>query len=430
MMYMSEEKQNSEIFFQMIALATSGATGRRICISDEIQWQKILCFAQEQGVLPLIGCAMMSDSGIQCPEELREQLLSIVREESAKNLIRRQRTMQLLARMDSLGLNVKILKGYVIADCYQYPECRGSTDIDILISEEQESMAYSFLRDYGFQLTPRGKTEHHAVGLHPKLGKIEVHVQLYNELVTDTWFQNISRVDQLREDPVDIFRNGETYQTLGYTDHLVFLTLHMVKHFIRSEMNVRMMIDVAQFFATYHEAIDVHHYWKILKTLHYDILLRCVLGIMLDTGCFVQTDFPMLSEERPDGIPLVLRDLEDSGYMRTRKKGRILNTYEYTRQMILRNRKPWQYRLYMLKYKLRSAWSQMFPAREQLLILYPFLKRLIFLRPFFRVYRMFAYPIAKIRSGVLKEQIRTDDLPLPPEAQCRMEMFKALDIIP
>ena len=414
----------------MITLAASGASGKAVSFPDTIDWQNVIRYSREQSVLPLIGCACLHDPDIACPEELREQLIDSVREASGRNLVRRLRVMQLLAQMEAEGLNVRLLKGYAVADCYRYPECRDSTDIDILISREQEPQVHAFLKKQGFQITPRGKTEHHAVGLHPKLGKVEVHVELYNELVTDAWFQGVGREALVTEAPVVVSRNGESYQTLGYTDHALFLTLHMVKHFIRSGMSVRMMIDVAQFFAAYKDRIDAERYWHVLKTLNYETLLCCVFGIMLDTGCFTRSDFPMLPGECPYGRSWILRDLETGGNMGIKENERIQDMYEYTRQMLLRSRKPWQYMLYMLNQKLRSAWVQMFPDREELARLYPMVSRFGFLRPVYRVHRMFAYPIQKIRGGVLKEQIRTDSAQLPPEAQRRMEMFKALNMLP
>lgn len=428
---MSENKEKFQIFRQMIVLSASGASGKAICLSDTIDWPQVICYSQEQYVLPLIGCALLHNPDVVCPEELREQLINAVRESSSQNLVRRIRLVQLLAQMEAAGLTVRLIKGYAVADCYRYSECRDSTDIDILICEEQETQVYAFLKEQGFQITPRGKADHHAVGLHPKLGKVEVHVHLYNELVRDVWFQNISKEELLTESTVAISRNGESYQTLGYTDHLVFLTLHMVKHFIRSGMNVRMMIDVAQFFAVYKSKIDVERYWHILQALHYDTMLSCVFSIMIDTGCFTQSDFPMLpKEESSDGNSWILWDMESGGNMGIKERKRILNTYEYTRQMLLHRKKPWQYFLYMLKHKLRSGWHQIFPPKNELAILYPAVTRVGFLYPVFRIHRMFAYPLEKIRSGVLKEQIRTDASQLPQEAQRRMEMFKALNMLP
>lgn len=427
---MGEDKEKFHTFRQMITLSASGATGKAIFLPNAIDWQAVILYAQEQGVLPLLGCAVLHDSDVVCPEELREQLIRAVRDESSKNLIRRIRVMQLLSQMETAGLTAILLKGYAVADCYRYAECRNSTDVDILISIEQEPQVYTFLKQQGFQIMPRGKADHHAVGLHPKLGKVEIHVQLYNELVRDVWFQDASKDMLLMEPPVRIAHNGECYQTLGYTDHLIFLTLHMVKHFIRSGMNVRMMIDVAQFFAVNQKKIDAARYWSVLKTLHYDTMIGCVFRIMLDTGCYEGTDFPMLPVVRSVGDFWILRDLQTGGNMGIKEEKRILNTYEYTRQVLLHRNKPYQYFLYMLKHKLRSAWCQILPTREELAILYPATKRFVFLYPVFRIYRMFAYPLSKIHSGVLKDQVRTSTSQLPQEAQQRMDMFKALDMLP
>ena len=427
---MSKNEKPNQAFLQMIALAASGASGKAVRFSDPIDWQKVIPYAQEQCVLPLLGCTLLHNPDVVCPEELRNQLINSVRSCAGGNMVRRVRVMQLLAQMDAEGLNVKLIKGYAVADCYQYPECRDSTDIDVLISGEQEFQVYAFLKKQGFQITPRGKAEHHAVGLHPKLGKLEVHVRLYPELVSDVWLKNVNEKELVVESPVSVLRNGEIYRTLGYTDHLIFLTLHMVRHFIRSGMNVRMMIDVAQYFAANKNKIDAARYWHILEMLHYRTVLRCIFEIMGKTGCFTQSDFPELPEEPPDGMAHILRDLETGGNMGVKEEGRILDAYEYTRQMLLYSSNTWQYYLYMLRHKLRSGWHQMFPAKDEMMILYPAVKKYRILYPVARVHRMLAYPLEKIRSGILKKQIRTDTSPLPQEAQRRMEMFKELNMHP
>lgn len=427
---MDDKKQNFKTFLQMISLSASGARGNALYLSDTIDWKRVISYSYEQGVLSLVGCALLHNPDMACPEELREGLIRDVRETSSKNLVRRMRVMQLLGQMKAAGLMIRLLKGYAVADCYSYSECRDSTDVDILICKEQETEVYAFLKKQGFQIAPRGKTEHHAVALHPKFGKVEVHVQLYNELVRDVWFQNVRKGAFVIEPSVTVSRNGESYQTLGYTDHLIFLTLHMIKHFIRSGMNVRMMIDVAQFFATYKNKIDADRYWHILKVLHYDTMMGCIFGIMIDTGCYIQSDFPMLPKEKSPGDFLILQDLETGGNMGIKEKNRILDNYEYTRRVLLYRKKPRQYVLYMLNHKLRSAWNQMFPDKDELVVLYPAVKKVRFLHPVFRVYRMFAYPLEKIRSGVLKEQVRTDTSHLPWEAKRRMEMFKELNMLP
>ena len=221
-------------------------------------------------------------------------------------------------------------------------------------------------------------------------------------------------------------QNGNCFQ-FTETERLFNATGHLNPVTIQRNLHV---FGQALFFAANKDIIDTERYWRILKTLHYDTVLCCIFGIMLDTCCFTRSDFLMLPKENPEGKSWILRDLESGGNMGIKEQKRILDMHEYTRQMLLRSRKPWQYLLYMLKHKLRSAWHQMFPDREQLETLYPEVERAGFLRFFFRIYRVFAYPIQKIRAGVLKTQIRTDSAQLPPEAKQRIEMFKVLDMLP
>lgn len=426
---MNETNQKFKAFLQMIVLAASGASGKKAYPSDEIDWHAVIAYAQEQAVLPLIGGALMNDPAINCPHQLREQLRQMVLGISGANLVRRQRAIQLISEMEASGLHVKLIKGYAVGESYAHPEVRDSTDVDILIDQRQEMQVYEFLSSNGFSVSPRGRTEHHAVCLHPKLGKLEVHVQLYNEMVTDTWFRKIGQDKMIAEAPVSLSCDGMTYTTLGYTDHLIFLTLHLIKHFIHSGINVRMMVDAAQFFSCHKKEINAMRYWKIMKELHFITLVNCIFWIMIDTKCFTYSDFPMLQPERPKGIDFVLQDLIDGGNMGIKERNRILTSYEYTRLLLRGNRNQQQYQMFMLKHKFRSAYHQMFPAIAQMEALYPILQKTKWLLPFLRLHRIIAYPWMKIRSGVLKEQIRRDTDKLPAEAKRRIEMFIKLDML-
>ena len=56
---MSKNEKPNQAFLQMIALAASGASGKAVCLSDPIDWQKVIPYAQEQCVLPLLGCTLL-----------------------------------------------------------------------------------------------------------------------------------------------------------------------------------------------------------------------------------------------------------------------------------------------------------------------------------------------------------------------------------
>ena len=419
----------SPAFRQLMTLAATGATGKQTDIAD-VEWQSVVCRAQEQSVLSLVGVALMKHPDIKCPELLREQLLSAMRKAAEKDIVRKLRTLHLLAEMKEAGIDVHLIKGYPIADCYAFPESRSSVDTDILSPPEQENQTCDFLRSKGFHIDMRGRTEHHDEAQHRMLGVVEVHVTLYSELQQEIWFHDAEQDALPTEAPVQAITLDMPYTTLGYTDHLIFLTLHAIKHFICTGMGLRMMLDIALFFAKYKEQIDLQRYWRLMENLKFTTLVSSILWAMIDTKCFDRSDFPGLPDEKPEGINLFLKDMETGGHMGGKEgEQRFDGSYEYSRQVMLRTMSPIQYRIHILRQKMRDAEKQMFPEKERLTNLYPIIAKKSWLALFCRLHRMFAYPIQKIRAGELKKQVRTNSAKMPEEARQRVEMFKKLGMI-
>lgn len=417
-------------FRQLMMLTASGATGKRVK-AEVHDWNAVIRFANEQAVLPLMACGLLVNPQILCPEELRTWLLDMMREQSGSNLLRRQRIFHLIHELEEVGLDVNLIKGYSVGASYFYPECRGATDTDLFVPPSQEKAVCAFLLEKGFRVDSRLLTSHHSVCQHPRLGMVEVHIQLYDEIVRESWFKNAKTECFIKESSIRMFCDGTQYSTLGYTDNLIFLTLHMVKHFIDSGMGLRMMMDVAVFFSVHHERIDFERYWRIMDRLQYAGMVSAVLWAMIDTGCFQKDDFPGLRQKKQENIDVILYDLEVGGIMGTKQghEKRFDGYYEYSRQVLLREKSLFQYCLYMLGYKIRSAKTQMLPSEEQLRKLYPILDKRKWLTPVMRVYRIFDYPVRKICSGVLREQIRFKDIEMPEDAKRRIEMFKILKML-
>ena len=415
-------------FRQMLKLAAMGSTGKKIEIAN-VDWRSVLCLAQEQASLSLVSVALMKYPDIECPEPLREHLLDTLRITTEKDFVRKLRILHMLSEAKAVGMDVQLIKGYPVADCYAFPESRSSSDTDILVPLEQEAQVCAYLRGKGFRVDMRTKTGHHDVCQHPKLGVVEVHVQLYSELQKEVWFCGSQKDSLQKEEPVHATTSDMPYTTLGYTDHIIFLTLHAIKHFIYTGMGIRMMLDIALFFSKHKEQIDAQRYWHLMEKLKFTTLVGSILWALIDTGCFDRSNFPGLSEEKPEGIDLLLNDLEQGGHMGVKGEQRFEGSYEYSRQVMLRTMSPLKYRLNMLKYKIHDAEKQMFPGKERLLKLYPSLAKQNWLTPLARIHRMFAYPIKKIHEGTLRDQIRSDSTEMPEEAKRRVEMFKAFKMI-
>lgn len=413
----------------LIRLVSAGA--QKECINEkEVDWQAVLPLAMEQNVLSLVACALLHSPELKCPAELREALLNTMRNEASVNLIRRQRIMKLLHEMKQSGIEAKVLKGYALSGCYAYPECRGSVDTDLLIDVNQEKQAIDFFESQGFRIDPRAATSHHTVCQHKKYGMVELHVSLYEELVQDIWLQDFSQDELVREDSIIVENDGGDIHTLGCNDMLIFLSLHMAKHFILSGLTLKMMLDIALYYARHKDAIDVERYWSTLEKLHYDKLVNGILWNMIYAGGFCVEDFPGLQSENPAQMQLILRDLAQGGYMGAKESAeRLESGLEYNRQLMRKKQNAEQYCLRMLSLKIKSGAKYMFPSAKVLRNLYPITKKVPVLMPLLWVWQVFSFPVKKVRSGSLKRNVRLENMPVTKTAEGRLTMLKELEML-
>lgn len=412
----------------LIETAAAGAQGKELQLEVN-DWTGMLRLAHEHHVVPLLACALLHSPNQSCPDNMRTYALNVMRNVSSANIVRKQRIFHLLDELEKAGFAVKLLKGYSAARFYAYPECRDSVDTDIWIDPKQENDICAYLAQKGFQMVERSLTSHHSICQHERYGKIEVHAKLYDEIVEDIWFGGMDEKDFVQE-PFEMIETSDgKYVTLGATDQLLFLTLHMIKHFIIGGLSIRMMIDLVLHYARRKEEIDFTRYWNTLEQLHYDELVSSVLWIMIQHGGFSEADFPNITACIPGHMELLLRDLELGGYMGVKESYRYEGSMEYNRQLLLKHKSRLQYSLYMLGWKMRSGYKYMFPSVKFMQNKYRVLKKASWLLPFVWLYQIVSYPIEKISQGVLKRDIRHGEDDLNEVAKRRLEMFKQLSMI-
>ena len=413
----------------LIRLVSAGA--RKEDVSNLlIDWNTVLSLAAEQHVIPLVACALLYSPGLECPDQLREYQLNTMRAESSINLIRRQRIMHLLQELKEAGIDAKVIKGYAVSGCYAHPECRGSVDTDLLVDLSQEKEAIDLLEAKDFRVSIRGATSHHSVCQHKKFGMLELHVALYAELIREIWFGNVTENELVQEAFIEVTDENGTFVTLGHTDHLIFLTLHMIKHFILEGLTLRMMLDLALFFSEKREAIDAVRYWNIMKKLHFDQLVSSVFGIMISHGGFDQTDFPGLVTDVLMQKSAVLEDLLQGGYMGVKEKeARHKSGMQYNRQMLLREKSQGQYALFMALWKLRGGRNAMFPSAHKLCKKYPFAEKNKLLLPFVWIYHVISFPIKNRHKIAPGRDIQWDASVENEVVQKRMALFGKLGML-
>lgn len=414
-----------EYLMHLLAAASRGFPARKA--EQNLRWERLIQLAREQSVEPLVGYVLKKQPELGCPEMLRKELEQRLRQRTLLDFQRRILHFRLLEAMEKAGLTVVLLKGYDAARNFAVPECRISTDVDLWVAPEEEERACTFLAEQGFAVEPRWKNGHHAVCHHPRMGCVELHTLLYDEIVESIWFGKKDGRELIQEPFGRVETPEGSYTCLGDTDNLLFLSLHMIKHFIISGMSLRILMDVALFFAKNRDRVDLERFWNTMKQLRYERLMNCVLWAAVDHFGFEPTDFPGIGTRRPPQTAVVLADLEQGGWLGFNdKEAREDGWYEYNRQMLLRDKKPWQYKAYMLRWRLDAVWTSL--SYRQLETECAYLKKRPWLYPAALLGKFFRKLGKFLRYG-LTRSIASDEEKMSESGRQRMKLFRELEML-
>lgn len=418
-------------FRLLMKLSAAGATGRPVSPEEigPVDWSVVYRLAQIHAVLTLAAYGLDLSRDLDCPETVRRQMTSVMLGSAARNIIKKEAIMGLLGQMEAAGIHAVLVKGYAVADCYQAPECRLSSDTDIWVDPKDEQRTCAFLEGLGFEVEPRWKNGHHAVCRHPQMGIVEVHVQLYDEIVEEVWFGKTDGTEFVEETHLRVECPEGIYITLGHTDHLLFLTLHLIKHFIISGMNLRMILDVALYMEKYRGLVDLARFWDTIRQFRYERLLQNILWIAVECFGLDPAGLPGIAAERPDCLDEILTDLEQGGSLGgVDHKARNEGWYSYNRHLLLKEKSPLQYTLYMLKWKWDLYVKAVFPTREQLSVRFPCVLEKPWTIPFVWIYRLiFRGTRFLVKSSKTTVMLKGDAV-MSDAAATRVNLFRKLEM--
>lgn len=415
-----------EYLMQLVASAAHGTQAPKPKRTPD--WQKLARLAKEQSVLPLVGCALKRSPQTGCPEPLRTELIGQMRVMAAKDQQRRSRIIPMLAKMEAAGIPVVLLKGYDAARAYAAPECRISSDVDLWVAPKLEKKACDFLSAEGFTIEPRWANGHHAVCTHPLMGCVELHVLLYDEIVEEIWFGKTDGQEFIREERrLWESADGPCY-ILGVTDDLIFMSLHMIKHFIQSGLSLRMLMDVALFAAANRETVDMERFWATMTSLHYEKLMQTLFWAAVEYLGVAAGEIPGLASGRPAAVEAVLDDLEQGGWLGFNdKSAREDGWYEYNRRLMLRDRSAASYKFYMLRWRFAAVKTAIRPGRKLLEENYPWLEAHAWLLPWAWLRYMLRKGTHFLRQGFFGRVAAQPSVSA--SGQERVQLFQTLDIL-
>ncbi len=374
-------------FISMLHLFGCGATGRQAKTQYCENLSIVRKYALEQEVWDIVYIPIrekLLNGEIRIPKEILEELEMKFAVNVAANIQRVEFNLAAVRKILDEGIKCAVIKGSVVAALYAAPEARISSDTDILINEDDEKKVCDILLNLGYELEERSKYDHHRKAYHKTGGLLEVHIKLHSEATREFVLD-----DEIRYDDGFMETDGGIY-TLSVRDGLVFLTAHLIKHFINDGIGVRQIMDLLLYMKKYDKEIDWEEYNALIKKLSYDRFIKAVKGIGVT---YFDMEFDDAITEG-DGIDELIDDMEKGGLFGSNEKDRKEFYFYYTKQRSKTNNL--EYTIHRLTKAEKSPVKMLFPSYKGMVERYNWLKKVPLLLPFMWIYRLFKIVFNKI----------------------------------
>ena len=198
-----------------------------------------------------------------CPAALRAKWQADTIAVVARQAQRTELFLQLYAALTAAGLRPLVLKGIVCRQLYGgLADYRPSCDEDLYIPPGQVARCREVLARNGWQLTSHEASlevaDHLQEIAFDDAGR-QLHIELHPSLFGRERPGQRQASDYFRgieQRAVRVEVSGVPLETLGYTDHYMYLFLHLAKHLAGGGVGIRQIIDLMQFEKAYGEQID------------------------------------------------------------------------------------------------------------------------------------------------------------------------------
>ena len=303
-------------FQAMLKLLKCNLRKEKADIIEGVDYKKIGTLAMQQQIMPLVFPFIedaYNSGALKMEDEVLKNMSNRILASVAQGIRREEFLIPILDEIEKTGVKCILLKGVLLADLYPSPELRVSGDVDLYVDEKDEKTAITILKNYGFHVAKRMEGEYHSECQHNIVKSLELHVSLYEDYCTDLWFDNIT----FDTDKVERYttQNGYTYNSLEKNEQLIFIILHLIKHFLSSGIGIRQIADIILYMEKYSDVLDFKKYSEIMKGLKFDYFMDCCMKIGVDYLGADQEKLFWINryEIRDEDCERILTDIENSG---------------------------------------------------------------------------------------------------------------------
>lgn len=253
-------KKTEEQFLYAFKCAVNGNSTGWEEEMDASAWSSLFRIAEKHAVMPMIFEAVHDSASFQRMNETYRQ--KIANRAKAITLTQAKRTacfLDLYQYLNRKGLYPIVVKGITGRSMYPHPEQRPSTDEDLLIPKEQFPAYHQALLEYGLKMVG-SDTNVSEVSYKSEHLYIELHKSLFPP--ESTAYGNLNRyfinADE-QKTAMEIY--GVPVYTMAHNQYLLYLILHLYKHFLNCGIGIRQICDILLFSLQKQDLID----WTWIK---------------------------------------------------------------------------------------------------------------------------------------------------------------------
>ncbi len=378
-------------FENMLYLFGCGALGKEISTAYCTNLSKVreLALAQEIWDVVYAGVREKIIAGeVKIPSEIFERLEKTFTANIARNMQKIEFNLTALKKIEDAGIKYCVLKGITVAQLYNMPEVRISSDMDILIDEKDEKRVKEILVPLGYKAEERDKNDHHMKAYHSVGGLLEIHVELYSPATKEILLSNEANYSD------EFILNENGIYSLGIDDALMHLSAHLINHLINDGAGIRQMMDLLLYMKKYEEVIDWDKYNALIKKLGYDNFIAVVKGIGVK---YWGMDFKD-AVTTGGGMEELLEDCEIGGLFSMTEKDRKQFYHIYTQKRAGNNNA--QHTLYRLTNSEISPVRMLFPKCSSMKARFSYVDKFPVLLPIGWIHRIIEIVLKQM--GIIK----------------------------
>jgi hypothetical protein len=254
-------------------LPISMGTKEKIEDFGELDGQQLFYFARIHEMIPMIYTALEKTDLIhRFPSNQSRLWREIAIQSSLEQMYRTMHFLEIYDKLKQAGIDAIVVKGIVLRELYPDHYYRRSCDEDLYIKKKDFGLADKVLKEYGFCCencrNASGRLMQHIVYQNKDGFVIELHTDLFNPDVK--LFGHLNELfKNAFEDSVEVNVENVTIHTLSYNQHLIFLILHSMKHFMHSGFGIRQLCDIVMYCNAYASRIQWDLVWQQLISLGY-----------------------------------------------------------------------------------------------------------------------------------------------------------------